>query len=301
VAAVPDGAADRHGGYEGERVWFPGAHTYMQTLNKTSMLAATTLAAATVLLLAGCSTAPTGDGVDNNASSDGAPKAGVFEFQTPAYGSDGELVIRIPEALIDAAGSDADGLLVGEVTANARELDSSKACAVDLVIDYRGDGLDALSRPSMTKEEYAAQGAAELESVLMREFGVETVEEAESVAGGTAEVEEIVGNLEQAPYSAKPAWSALDAIPIDDLDASDPEPGKYVSDDSKTLTFVQSCASDPLDDGSSNLFSFPIETDGTIDAFASVEMTVMKNGTLTIIEAIVDDYEMDSNGDWIGA
>jgi hypothetical protein len=274
----------------------------MQTLNRTTMLAATTLAAATALLLAGCSTAPTGDGVDNNASSDGAPKAGVFEFQTPAYGSEGELVIRIPEALVEAAGSDADGLLVGEVTAKARELDSSKACAVDLVIDYRGDGLDALNRPSMTKEEYAAQGEADLEATLMRQFGVETVEEAEASApGGAAEVEEIVANLEQAPYSAKPAWSALDATPIDDLDASDPEPGRYVSDDSKTLTFVQACASDPLDDGSSDEFDFPVETDGTIDAFASVEMTVMKSGTLTIIEANVDEYELDANGDWIGA
>lgn len=271
----------------------------MQTLNKTSMLAATTLAAATALLLAGCSTAST-DGVENNAGSDGATKAGVFEFQTPSYGSDGQLVLRIPEALVEAAGSDADGLLLGEVTANARKLDSSKSCAVDLVIDYRGDGLDTLSQPSMTKEEYAAQGEAELKYVLMREFGVETVEEAESVAGGGAGVEEIVGNLEQAPYSAKPAWSALDAIPIDDLDASDPELGKYVSDDSKTLTFVQSCASDPFDDGSSNEFSFPVETDGTIDSFATVEMTVMKDGTLTVIEASVADYEMDSNGDWIG-
>ena len=47
--------------------------------------------------------------------------------------------------------------------------------------------------------------------------------------------------------------------------------------------------------------ALPHETDGTVDAFASVEMTVMKNGTLTIIEAIVVNYEMDSNGDWIGA
>ncbi|POH70825.1 hypothetical protein C3B59_03935 [Cryobacterium zongtaii] len=42
------------------------------------------------------------------------------------------------------------------------------------------------------------------------------------------------------------------------------------------------------------------ETDDTIDAFASEEMTVMKSGTLTIIEASVADYELDSNGDWIG-
>ena len=272
----------------------------MHTSHKTNLLTATTLAAATALLLAGCSSTPSGDGVDNNAAGDGASSAKVFEFQTPAYGSEGELTIRIPEALLKAAGSDADGLLVGEVKAKARELDSAKACAFDLEIDYRGDGLDALNRPAMTKEEYAAQGEADLEATLMRQFGVKTVEEAEaSAAGGAAEVEEIVGNLEQAPYVAKPAWAPLDAKPIDDLDAADPELGRYVSDDSKTLTFVQSCASDALDDGSSDEFDFPIETDGTIDTFASVEMNVMKSGTLTVIEAEVSDYEMDSNGDWI--
>ena len=272
----------------------------MHTSHKTNLLTATTLAAATALLLAGCSSTPSGDGVDNNAAGDGASSAKVFEFQTPAYGSEGELTIRIPEALLEAAGSDADGLLVGEVKAKARELDSAKACAFDLEIDYRGDGLDALNRPAMTKEEYAAQGEADLEATLMRQFGVKTVEEAEAnAAGGAAEVEEIVGNLEQAPYVAKPAWAPLDAKPIDDLDAADPELGRYVSDDSKTLTFVQSCASDALDDGSSDEFDFPIETDGTIDTFASVEMNVMKSGTLTVIEAEVSDYEMDSNGDWI--
>jgi len=287
--------------YEGKRAWFPGVDTDMTTSIKPTMLAAVTLAASTALLLAGCSSAPSGDGVDENAVSDGTPPAGVFEFQTPAYGSDGELTIRIPEALVEAAGSDADGLLVGEVTAKARELDSSKSCAVDLVLDYRGDGLDALSRPSMTKDEYAAQGEDELELALMRQFGVETVEEAIATApGGAAEVEEIVGNLKQQPYAATPAWSALDATPIDDLDSSDPEPGRYISDDSETLTFVQSCASDPVDDGSSSEFGFPIESDGSIETFAFVEMTVMKSGTLTIIDAGVADYERDSNGDWIG-
>jgi len=287
---------------KGERVQLLGANTYMQALTQKPLFAAATLAATTALLLAGCSTTPTGDGVDENAFSDGAPAStGVFEFEFSTYDSEEELTIRIPEALIAAAGSDADGLLVGEVTAKARELDSSKACAVDLVIDYRGDGLDALSEPSMTKEEYAAQGEAELEAELMQRFGVGTVDEALATdPGAAAEVEEVVGNLQQAPYAATPAWSTLDATPIDELDASDPELGRYISDDSETLTYVQSCAPDQVDDGSSDLFNFPIESDGTIDTFAFVEMTVMKSGTLNVLDAGVSDYERDSNGDWIG-
>jgi hypothetical protein len=287
--------------HEGGRAGLPSAEKNMHTSHQTSLLATTTLAVVTALLLAGCSSAPTGDGVDANASTDGAPKAGLFEFQTPAYGAEGELTSRIPEALIEAAGSEADGLLVGEVTAKARELDSAKACAFDLVIDYRGEGLDVLAQPAMTEKEYAAQGEAELEGALMRQFGVETVEEAEASApGGAAEVEEIVGNLEQAPYVATPAWAALDATPIDDLDAADPASGTYVSKDSKTLTFVQSCAADPTDDGSSSQFSFPVADDGEINTFASVEMNVMKSGDLMVVEAEVFDYEQDSNGDWIG-
>jgi hypothetical protein len=273
----------------------------MRTAHKTNLLAATTMAAATALFLAGCSAAPSGDGVEENPAADEAPAAKVFEFQTPAYGSEGELIIRIPDALVDAIGSDADGLLVGDVRATARELESSKYCAIDLAIEYLGDGLDALEKPAMTEAEYTAQGEAELEATLMRQFGVETVEEAEATAqGGAAEVEEIVGNLEQAPYVAKPAWAPLAATPVDELDDADPELGTYVSDDSKTLTYVQACASDALDDGSSDEFTFPIQTDSGISPFASVELNVMKGGTLTVIEEEVTDYERDSNGDWIG-
>jgi len=272
----------------------------MKAFNQRTILAAATLAATTTLLLAGCSAGPTGDGVEDNGST-GGPVTEAFEFQSPVYGPETTLTMRIPAALVDAAGSEGDGLLVTEVTANARELDSPKSCAVDLVIDYREDGLDALSAPSMTKAEYTAQGENELKAALMQEFGVETVEEAvASDPGAAAEVEEIVANLTQAPYEPIPAWPALDVTAADELDASDPEPGRYISDDFRTLTFVQSCASDPLDDGSSDEFDFPIEIDGTIDTFASVEITVMKNGTLTIIESEVDDYERDSNGDWIG-
>lgn len=231
----------------------------MKAVKQRTIFAATALAAATTLLLVGCSAGPTGDGVEDNGGT-GGPPAEAFEFQSPVYGPETALTMRIPAALVEAVGSDSDGLLVNEVTANARELDSSKSCAVDLVIDYREGGLDTLTAPSMTKAEYAAQGEEELKAALMQQFGVETAEEAvASEPGAAAEVEEIVANLTQAPYVPIPAWSALDVTPADELDTSDPEPGRYISDDFKTLTFVQSCASDPLDDSSSNDLNFPIE------------------------------------------
>ncbi|SFN51017.1 hypothetical protein [Mycetocola miduiensis] len=263
---------------------------------KKLIFAATTLAAVTGLVLAGCSAVPSGNG---GGSSEGEPQRGVFEFQTNAYGSEGELTIRIPEALIKAAGSDADGLLVGQLTAKARELDSSKFCAVSLAIDYRGDGLDALDEPSMTEKEHSEHAKSELEFQLRREFGVSTVEEAK--AQNPAEwVDEIVAGADIGEYEAKHDWAPLNASPVADLDTSDPQSGEYISDDSKTVTFVQQCATSPNDDETTDAIGFPVQTGGKIKTFASIEINVMKNGTLGIMEAEVTDYARDSNGDWIG-
>jgi hypothetical protein len=280
---------------EGARRISEREHT-MGITAKTTKLAATALAAVTVLLLAGCSAATK---ANNSGIADGAPPAGIFEFQTNVYGSEGELTIRIPDSLVKAAGSDAEGLLVGQVTANALELASSKFCAVDLEVDYRGDGLDVLAKPSMTEQEYDEMVKSELEYLLDRKFGVSTVEEAK--AENPAEyVDEMMDYVGSGKYEATPAWGLLNATPVADLDLSDPQSGRYISDDLRTLTFVQHCATSPNDDETSDEFGFPVQADGEIGTFASVEINVMKNGTLGLIEAGVSDYERDSNGDWIG-
>ncbi|WP_158252516.1 hypothetical protein [Cryobacterium sp. Y57] len=259
----------------------------MGITNMTVKFAVTALAAATVLLLSSCS-AETG----SNGGSDGEPQRGVFEFQANVYGSDGELTVRIPAALVKAAGNDAEGLLVGQITAQARELDSSKYCAVDLAIDYRGDGLDELAKPSMSQKEYDESHESALKGVLNYNFGVSTMEEAKA-QNPPEQVDEIVDNyFYGSSYKATPAWGQLNVAPEADLDVSDPQPGEYISDDSKVLTFVQQCATSPNDDETADAFSFPVQTDG--------EINVMKNGTLGITEAVVSDYQRDSNGDWIG-
>lgn len=264
------------------------------------------LVASAALVLSGCANPK----ADNGTPADQQAQAGVFEFQTPRYGAEGELAIRIPDALIEAAGNDADGLLVSEVKAKARELDSSKYCAVDLAISYRGDGLDALAKPKETEAEHDRRAENEREYILDREFGVSTIEEVKELklkeGWSPEEVDELVAEFAAAgdigPYEAKSAWEPLNtAASIDDLDPSDPETGSYSSDDFKTLTWVLECAASPAADDRTKSFGFPVSTDsGEIDNFAHVEISVMKSGTLTITEADVSDYESDSNGDWIG-
>lgn len=279
-------------------------------------LVTTSVAAAVALALSGCTgsdgTADASVGFVDGAPVGVAPEASVFEFQTPSYGSEGPLTIRIPEDLLAAAGSDADGLVVTSVIASARPLDSSSYCAVDLALTYSAGGLETAREPAMTEEQHAARYAEALETELLRQFGVRTPEELRALTTGelpeydAALVEELLPEIEAAvdysgPYVPTARWSVLDSPSIQDLDPADPSSGTYISDDATVLTRVTSCATSPMDDDSTATVDFPVIIEGKKrTVFATVELSIMKAGTLTVTEAEVDDYTLDANGDWIG-
>ncbi|MBL3699002.1 hypothetical protein [Leucobacter luti] len=91
-----------------------------------------------------------------------------------------------------------------------------------------------------------------------------------------------------------------DAKPIEELDSSDPERGKYYSADLETLTTVWDCASDPLDASTYESAWFQVLTsDDEQHSFAVAHITSTKNGDIYIFDAEIRDYETDVNGDWI--
>lgn len=250
-----------------------------------------TITAVAAVALAGCSGESAG------------PQQGVFEFES-AYGDSttGELVIRVPEALIEAAGSDADGLLVREVRATPRELDGAQYCAVDLAMTYAGDAPDVLTEPSMTRSEREAQAEDEFERRLTGDFGVSTEEEALANGADPAHIEELkeVAGI-GAPFTPTPAWAPLmAAVPVADLDDADAAPGLYHSDDYATLTLVQDCAASASDYDNSTEFWLPaIADDGGITRFAGMNLAVMTSGTMFVHEAEISGYVRDSEGNWI--
>ena len=287
-------------------------------LSKTTKAIPFALAASAALILSGCAS-------DANADSspkpgDGVPaeqqaQKGLFEFQTPRYGAEGELTVRIPESLIKAAGAEADKLYVSEVKVTARELDSSALCAADLAITYRGAGLEELTKPEMTEAEHKHFWAGDMGRLLDREFGAGTIEEAREVMLERGEhpevVAEHVSELEQIaaevpPYEGEPGWDQIaSADSADEFDPANPEAGSYISDDYKTLTIVQGCALSPMADDDTEEFDFPTvnEKGGLVNPFtpfASFSFSIMKGGTLTVTEAEVSDYQRDTNGNWIG-
>ena len=275
---------------------------------KKPPLALIAVMATSTLALTGCSSDSDASPVDNGAPAGSQSEAETFEFQYPRFVAEGEMTIRIPEALIEAARGDADGLLVSEVRATARELDSSRYCAVDLSVAYRGAGLGVLGEVAETEAEYAQRAEDSLANFLKAELNAATLDEAKVgllEAGWSSEeadayLEEVTMEGFLGPYVATSVWSPLDSTPIGDLDSSDPKTGRYISTDHETLTFVEDCAASPADDGDAARFEFPVLVDGKIKTFASVEITTMKSGTLTVTENEVSNYTRDSNGDWIG-
>jgi hypothetical protein len=273
----------------------------MSTRSKTLLTTLTAAGAAAALVLTGCSagsTATDGNGAPANVEKQQA----LFEFQVDSYGADSDtMTIQIPDGLIEAAGRKADGLLVTAVQATARALDSSSYCAIDLAVTYAGDGLDILTRPKLTKAEWSAREESNIGEVLVRQFGVSTVDEAQQkFPERAAEIEEILAVSSLGPYDpAVIQWDGRTTLPIAELDDSAPERGRYISTDGKTLTSVQKCALSPSDDAGSSKLTFPVATETGTETFASVELSVMKSGALTVVDSDVAKFQRDSNGDWI--
>lgn len=276
-----------------------------------------------MLVLAGCS-----DSVSESASSPSSPSestAGVYQFKTPAYGSKDELRIELPKDLTESVPEGKD-LLVTSVTATARELSSLEYCAVDYVMTYADGALEELKKPQMTHEEWEEMNREELEEIVRFEMGAATVEEyradyqssngippSESdvasfetrladfttryiAAGGLGEYEETT----EKENVAKSLTDAMSVFSIDDLESSDPVSGRYISDDLKTLTSVQSCAEAPKDDWSAKNFVFPyIGEASKPTTFAEVDVNVMRDGSLTVVKSYIASYMLDANGSWL--
>ncbi|MDE3723970.1 hypothetical protein PWG71_21480 [Nocardiopsis sp. N85] len=59
------------------------------------------------------------------------------------------------------------------------------------------------------------------------------------------------------------------------------------------------CATSPTDDETTVEVNFPMLEDGSLDNFAQAEVSVMQGGELFIHEPEIDDWQLDSNGNWI--
>ncbi|MEU3331323.1 hypothetical protein ACF046_03100 [Glutamicibacter creatinolyticus] len=183
----------------------------------------------------------------------------------------------MPQDLLDAAGLQESDLLVTSVTLKPHELGSAQACAVDLTHVY-SDGVIGTSIPDGIGGELGDTEAGALAFYLGRES---------STYGDSGNR---IGFVKF----------------IDELDSENPEHGNYCSEDLQTITIVTDCAPSPYDESklnnADNSFRFsvfkksPVAMDLRTDRVAEFTFNIMRDGTITLLDANAADFVRDSNG-----
>lgn len=282
------------------------ARASAKIMKKKTLTALTGISAA-MLTLAAC-------GSDPASSGDGGSDGDTYEWQTNGIAPGEELAIQVPDALRDAAGAEADGLLVKSYELKAHELDGAEFCAIDLAVDYADDATDKLTQPDVTEEEFDEQRGdpeAKVDEMLMGEFG--SIEAAKERLGDRYEdyraemLASAGGNDEYEPTPPEESLSDRivdvdgDTYPADDLDPASPEPGAYVSDDYSTITIVQDCAKSPNDPDAAATVEFPVTDDDGFSTFADADVVVMTDGVVSVLGGEVEGWMRDSSDNWIAS
>ncbi|WP_342372115.1 hypothetical protein PCC79_13330 [Propioniciclava soli] len=88
--------------------------------------------------------------------------------------------------------------------------------------------------------------------------------------------------------------------PLSELSPDGEGPGNFfIADDYSHAVRVNDCAASPMDDDNSSALDFKFLRDGDMTDGAEIDFTVMKDGSITIVDSDVEDFDRDSNGDWV--
>lgn len=290
---------------------------------------------ATGALLAGCSGGTSSEG---GASSDGGGTGAAnatnqtFTFSGTA-GPAESIRAELPQELLDAMGSEADGVLITGADLKTHALDSSTYCAADITFTLSDGALDKLSTPvevdptttdaylerldELTTQLWPNGNSPRDTRVLLGETGVLEMTGAEreetlrqigmegfDVDAYLAGKQRIIDEISEEIQNADPAANLLDRIdakPLSEFNEASPESGLYLSEDATKGIQVVKCALNPQSEDQAATSRFPrvsSDVDG-IETFASFDYTVMKDGKITIIGSTIQDWQQDSSGNWL--
>jgi len=234
------------------------------------------LGAVALLSLTGCASgdggAPAGNGAP--APQEESSDASSFDFtdrSAQASVSGPSITFTINDDLQAVGGDYTDDRVFDAITVTGLKVKDPKFCAVEYTFDY-ADGVDI---------DTLVDGYLELYPTLEGD-------RTEAVSG-------ILGF---------DGFRGDRAIGEPDLD--NPSPLMlWVADDSESATWVTDCATDPYESDSADIpvefWSAGTSADGKFsqDAFAQADLTVMKNGDVTVNVYEAYDFVQDSNGEWI--
>lgn len=251
---------------------------------RITKLTTATLAAAgavTMLALAGCSSGT--DGGRDAVKKPAKPNGVVYDFtQINGMPAAKEITFKVPDALVKTDPEYAKRRVLTSVTAKAHKLETAEFCALDLTFTYADGVRDRVLNSKWYDPDATHNAAGDLQ--------------ADPNPPPAQKIGYAVANGDE-PEISKP-------------DPSDPDfsiDREYITEDFRTLTEIVECASGPTDDEDNTHVIFNQLNEGnstqpgTIVSheFGSAEVAVMKNGDLNVVEAEINDWMLDANGDWI--
>ncbi|MGO1373254.1 MAG: hypothetical protein ACTHU4_03440 [Corynebacterium casei] len=312
---------------------YPRKRTMKRTLHRpAAMIAAAILG----LTLVGCGSDPA-ETPDNETGGDTA--ASVYEFQTNGIEPSNEVTVRTPDDLREVMGADANNLVIDQIVVTGHDLGGAQVCAADLAITYmdgQPDGLvsagsDAGQRSQAEDALLERSEASSIEEIVAEVDGLiadgeergltaqQIGDRIEMFAGiqGTfytdgATGQEVVdgylsggseGESTNAGIIAKALGltSSKEPNALSDFDESAPEAGTYIAADFSTLTVVGDCAASATDPDNAIELELPlVDADGKSDTTATVQLSVMADGTIGVAGE-VKDYMRDANDNWIAS
>lgn len=86
--------------------------------------------------------------------------------------------------------------------------------------------------------------------------------------------------------------------PMSDLSTANPTTGVYVSDDGRSAVLVASCATDPRSTEDTVRLVFPL-SDKQASTLAEANISIMKDGAVSVVKSKVEGYQVDASGNWL--
>lgn len=306
-------------------------------MKRTLHRPAVTLAVAILgVSIAGCSSDPAETPTDETGSDSAA---NLYEFQMNGIDPSNEVTVRVPDDLREVMGADASNLVIDEIAVTGRDLGDAQYCAADLAITYmdgQPDGLvsagsDAGQRSQAEEALLARSEASSIEEIvaevdeiiadgeergltalqigdnIQRFVGIQGIFYTDGATGQEVVDGYLSGGREGETSNAEIITKALgltsskEPNALSDFNESTPEAGTYIADDFSTLTVVGDCAASATDPDNAIELELPsVDADGKSDTTATVQLSVMTDGTIGVAGE-VKDYTRDANDNWIAS
>lgn len=210
--------------------------------------------------------------------------AAVYDFTVERFPvASGPVQVVFPEQLR----SDVD-VPIASLTLSPHELDSNEYCAVNVDLEFTEGGREALAAPSFEGPQ--------------REGG--NRDEQSVIEGNDAILHAMNLSKNSAPFPEQETNYETSVEDISELESGELHGGTYASDDLDQIVVVQECAQENAGEyETGDAIVLPQimgdDTPNNAEDAAEFEFTIMKSGSIGIVNGEVDGYVPDGNGDWI--